>query len=108
MMDDDNQMMDDQTEDAPSGQGKMAGDGMHHHEIHEDEGGGYHSMHTDPDGHVQHDDHVTYDDAKNKMDQDFGHGEPDGDEGDGGDNGGGDMDMSDIAGSYGRHAASSD
>jgi hypothetical protein len=33
---------------------KDQGDGMHHHEIHEDEGGGFHSKHTHPDGRVEH------------------------------------------------------
>ena len=81
---------------------KSAGDGMHHHELHEDEGGGYHSKHTHPDGHVEHDDHATYEDARDKQDSDFGHGERNEDEGR---DDGGDMSTGDIAGSYGRAAS---
>lgn len=75
------------------------GDGMHHHEVHEDEGGGYHSKHTHPDGRVEHADHATYDEASDHMDRSFGHGpeeeDPDHD---------GDMHADDAAGSYGRAA----
>jgi hypothetical protein len=95
--DDDSTMQDDNA----GGGGEMKGDGLHHHEIHEDEGGGYRSVHTHPDGHKEASDHVTYDEAKDKMDQDFGHGdgapEDDGADGD-------DMSTDDIAGSYGRKA----
>lgn len=76
------------------------GDGLHHHEIHEDEGGGYHSKHTHPDGRVEHTDHADYEDARDHMDEMHGHAEPDENE-DGHD---GDMDADDIAGSYGRAA----
>lgn len=80
------------------------GDGLHHHTIDEDEGGGFHSKHTHPDGNEDHADHADYDEAKMKMDSDFGHGEddgePDGDE---------EMPMEegnsdDVAGAYGRKA----
>jgi hypothetical protein len=76
------------------------GDGRHHHEIHEDEGGGYHSKHTHPDGQVEHEDHATYQDAADDMNGKFGHGEGDGDE----DSEGEEMSPDDIAGSYGRAA----
>lgn len=77
--------------------GEGAGDGKHHHEMHEDDGGGFTSKHTHPDGHVEHGDHVDYDEAKGHMDKMFGHGSDDGEEsaGDG-------MDMDDVSGSYGR------
>ena len=82
-----------------------AGDGLHHHEIHEDEGGGFHSKHVHPDGREEHEDHVSYDDAKDWQDERFGHGEPEGDEADSADDGSGGADMNDIAGSYGRKAS---
>lgn len=91
---------------ADAGAGNAAGgDGLHHHEINEDEGGGYHSVHTFPDGRKEPADHVDYDDAKSKMDDDFGCGEMSGD--DSGDDGAmpdDSGDVSDIAGSYGRKA----
>jgi hypothetical protein len=100
-------MFEDETEDQDVGRadfggkdGKAKGDGLHHHEIHEDEGGGYHSKHTHPDGHQEHEDHASYEDARDHMDETFGHGEADGD--DAGDDDG--MDAGDIAGSYGRAA----
>lgn len=84
--------------------GGAAGDGRHHHEIHEDEGGGFHSKHTHPDGHEEHEDHATYDDAVNWQHERFGHEEPDGDEGEPEDDGGeAAVDGEDIAGTYGRH-----
>lgn len=86
--------------------GGSKGDGLHHHEIHEDEGGGYHSKHTDPEGNVEHGDHADMDDATEHMHQKFGHGEPDADDEDRdedeGEDDGGDMSLDDIAGSYGR------
>lgn len=96
----------DETEDQGVGHETFAtkgehahGDGLHHHEIHEDEGGGYHSKHTHPDGHEEHADHATYEEARDHMDSKFGHGsEEDGDR-DGDDS---DMDSEDVAGSYGR------
>jgi hypothetical protein len=82
-----------------AGAGAAAGDGKHHHEIHEDDGGGFMSKHTHPDGHIEHGDHVDYDEAKGHMDKMFGHGSEDDDgERDLGDG----MDADDIAGSYGR------
>ncbi len=83
---------------------KASGDGLHHHAIDEDEGGGYHSKHTHPDGRVEHEDHTDYDEAKASMDEKFGHGEPDGgddmeDGMDDDDDGGGD-----AASSYNRAA----
>jgi hypothetical protein len=89
---------DDATDDAAP-----KGDGMHHHELHEDEGGGYHSKHTHPDGRVEHGEHADYDEARASMDAMHGHGEPDGDEGED-EPGPDDMSMDDIAGSYGRAA----
>jgi hypothetical protein len=82
------------------------GDGLHHHELHEDEGGGYHSKHTHPDGRVEHGDHATYDDAKADQDEKFGGKSDDGqDDGDyDGADGMDDNDADDIAGSYGRRA----
>lgn len=100
--------MHDETEDQDVGRadfgkgGKSQGDGLRHHEIHEDEAGGFHSKHTHPDGAVEHDDHATYDEARDHMDSKFDHEEPDGDEGDGSS----DMDSDDIAGGYGRAAGS--
>lgn len=81
------------------------GDGMHHHEIDEDEGGGYHSKHTHPDGREEHEDHSTYEEARDHQDRMFGHDEPDGDEGEGEEMSAPPMesgDASDLAGSYGR------
>lgn len=85
------------------------GDGLHHHQIDEDEGGGYHSVHTNPDGTKEQADHVDYNEAKSAMDDAFGCG----DMSDGGDDDSSDAapsmadsaDMNDIAGSYGRKAA---
>lgn len=97
-------MQEDPQEQMRNGEtGSAKGDGLHHHEIHEDEGGGFHSLHTHPDGHEDHADHASYDEAKDHMDEQFGH-EGDGDEKDDGmgdegmDDGGGE----DIAGAYGR------
>ena len=85
-------------------EGEGQGDGLHHHEIHEDEAGGYQSLHTFPDGHTQPGDHVDYDEAKADMDQCFGCGDSqDDDKNDAGEKMGG-MNDSDIAGSYGRSA----
>src|SRR5580700_9070056 len=77
----------------PGDQGQMQqqGDGLHHHEIHEDEGGGFHSVHTFPDGHQDAADHVDYEEAKAKQDQDFGCGS---DDAGGGEDGGDDGDSS--------------
>lgn len=95
----------DSAEDFGSGEDSKdnhgGGDGMHHHEIHEDEAGGYHSKHTHPDGRVEHADHADYEEAKDHMDRMHGHGEPDGDEGP---DDSGEIDTGDIAGSYGRAA----
>ena len=85
------------------GEPEAKGDGLHHHEIHEDEGGGYVSKHTHPDGRVEHGEHTTYEEARDHMDAMHGHEEPDGDEPDeDGDEG---PDVTDIAGSYGRQAS---
>ena len=83
---------------------KSEGDGLHHHEIHEDEAGGFHSKHTFPDGREEHDDHADYDEAKSKMDSDFGceSGDNDGDEMDDGSTGEDSPEPEDIAGSYGK------
>ncbi len=78
------------------------GDGLHHHEIHEDEGGGFRSKHTHPDGRVEHGEHGTYAEARGHMDQMHGHEEPDGDED--GTSAADDFDADDMAGSYGRAA----
>lgn len=100
-------MQEDSAEKSRNGNsdgGDKGGDGLHHHEIHEDEGGGYHSVHTHPDGNEEHDDHASYEEARDKMDADFGKGDgAEDDSGDGGD--GGDMSTEDIAGSYGRQAS---
>ena len=61
------------------------GDGLHHHTIDEDEGGGFHSSHTFPDGRQEMSDHVDYQDAKEKQDADFGCGSDDGGSDDGAD-----------------------
>jgi hypothetical protein len=89
-------------DDKPVHDEGQQGDGLHHHEIHEDEGGGFHSKHTHPDGTEEHDDHTTYEEARDKMDSDFD--KSDGDDSDSGDDDQGDMDSGDIAGSYGRKA----
>lgn len=97
-------MFDDETEDqdvssADFGKdGADKGDGLHHHELHEDEGGGYHSKHTHPDGKVEHADHATYEDARDHQDRMFGHGEDNA--GDGSDDGSGDMRDDGAADSY--------
>jgi hypothetical protein len=94
---------------------QQQGDGLHHHEIHEDEGGGFHSVHTFPDGRVDAQDHVDYKDAKDKQDADFGCGSQDdaGDGEDGADDGdssfaddgeGEDMSTDNVAKSYGNKA----
>jgi hypothetical protein len=93
----------DPKEAARNGEQKQEqGDGLHHHQIDQNEGGGFHSVHTHPDGHEDHADHTDYEEAKVKMDSDFGEGGEDSD-GDGGemnvgeeDEGGG------IAEAYGR------
>jgi hypothetical protein len=51
------------------------GDGNHHHEIHMHEDGSAHSKHTHPDGHEDHQEHGSYDEAKGHMDQAMGQGE---------------------------------
>jgi hypothetical protein len=91
---------------------QMQGDGLHHHEIHEDEGGGFHSVHTFPDGHTDEADHVDYDEAKAKQDADFGCGSDDaGDGEDGGEDGnssfadGGEDSSMDVAQTYANKAA---
>jgi hypothetical protein len=87
---------------------EMKGDGLHHHEIHEDEGGGFHSKHTFPDGRVEHADHSTYAEARDHMDE--MHGEEKGEDAgeDGADDfssgGEADGDADDMAGDYGRAA----
>jgi hypothetical protein len=90
--------------DKKDGEGgkETKGDGLHHHEIHEDEGGGYHSKHTHPDGREEHDDHATYDEAVDHMHQKFGHGG--GDDGEEDNESGDGIDPDDMAGSYGRAA----
>jgi hypothetical protein len=45
------------------------GDGLHHHEISEQEDGSFHSVHTHPDGHKEEADHATYDEAKEHQDR---------------------------------------
>lgn len=94
-------MNDDQTDETDQGaaEGKgqddgQGGDGFHHHQIDENEGGGYTSKHTGPDGKVTTGDHATYDDAKADMDQCCGQGGGDDEEDDG----------NDVAGHYGRAA----
>jgi hypothetical protein len=87
--------------------GASKGDGAHHHELHElpdDEGGGYHSKHTDPEGNETHEDHADYDEAKDHMDKCFGKSDGGDEEGD--EAGSDDMSPEDIAGSYGRAADS--
>jgi hypothetical protein len=102
MFDDDPENMSDvEAEDAGSAAAK--GDGMHHHEIHEDEGGGYFSKHTHPDGRQENENSPTYEDAKRWQDERFGHGEQGDDAADdGNDDSGGDDSMSDMAESYNR------
>lgn len=84
---------------SDAGEGSK-GDGLHHHEMHEDEGGGFHSKHTDPDGKVTEADHDSYDDAKDHMDVMHGEDSDDGDDqaDDSGDDSG---DSGDMAKSYG-------
>jgi hypothetical protein len=85
-------------QDDSQDMGEQAGDGLHHHTIDEDEGGGFHSTHTNPDGTQEHADHASYQEASDAMDQCFGQGgeqddageEPQDDFGDG----------QDIAGAY--------
>lgn len=102
-----------QGEGDPGAEEQGQGDGLHHHEIHEDEGGGYHSLHTFPDGRKEPADHVDYEEAKAKQDAHFGcagedaeDGEDYSDEGDdpgfGGD--GEDSGMDNVAKSYGSKA----
>ncbi len=79
---------DDRAEAGPMHQ-EAAGDGLHHHEIHQDEGGGYHSIHTHPDGHQEHADHTDYKEASDHMDSSFGEG---------GDHGGDEQEDSDMGG----------
>jgi len=98
MFDDTNEAPVDDTASDLEKDGEAQGDGMHHHTINEDEGGGYHSVHTHPDGREEHEDHVSYDDAKDWADEKFGHGDRGEDEGGEGE---GAMDE-DSAGSYGR------
>jgi len=94
----------DSGDDKAGKDSKSKGDGLHHHELHEDEGGGYHSVHTHPDGRKEHGDYATYEDGRDHMDEKFGHGEDREESADdgSGNEGGGDMDADDIAGSYGR------
>lgn len=89
------------------------GDGAHHHEIHEipeEEGGGFHSKHTFPDGRVEEGDHDDYEEAKAKQDADFGCAGEDEESGDdfGGEDGmtgdGEDSGMDNMAQSYGDKA----
>lgn len=65
----------------PGGEGDAgggAGDGNHHHELHEDkESGMWHSTHTHPDGRVETGDHTSYSDAKDHMDAMHGETEDD-------------------------------
>jgi hypothetical protein len=96
----------DQNQDQQQGQG----DGLHHHQIDEDEGGGYHSVHTFPDGRQDEADHVDYNEAKSKQDSDFGCVAGDGD-GDGATMTDDDPDLGDegdaspnLAASYGQKA----
>jgi hypothetical protein len=78
----------------------QAGDGLHHAETHEDEGGGYYTKHTHPDGKVEEDTHPTYDDAKDWQDERFGAAK--GDDEDMPDQGEGGGDMSEGRDSYSR------
>ncbi len=92
---------------APDSPAEAQGDGLHHHEMHEDEGGGWHSKHTFPDGREEHADHASYDEAKDHMDDACGQGgDSEGDSEDSGaDEGsdyGDDSEPDDLAGSYGR------
>ncbi len=94
-------MQDDPRQSGPS----AGGDGLHHHQIDQDEGGGFHSVHTHPDGRQEPAEHADYQEASDHMDQSFGQSgeqdEPDGDES-GSDFG--DSDTEDVAGAYGRKA----
>jgi hypothetical protein len=60
-------------DDAPGAEGAQTeqGDGLHHHKIDQDEGGGYHSVHTFPDGQQAPDDHVDLKDATDAMQRAF-------------------------------------
>ena len=86
--------------------GEAKGDGLHHHEIHEDEGGGFHSKHTAPDGKVTHADHATYAEAKDHMDAMHGESAQDEKDEEPGREASDDLDVADggddIAGDYGR------
>jgi len=83
------------------GDGK--GDGLHHHEIHQDEGGGFHSKHTHPDGRVEHADHASYSEARDHMDQMHGHeSDAEAKDEEPGRKASDDFDADDMAGSYGR------
>ena len=103
----------DQMQGDPNADQQSQGDGLHHHQIDQDEGGGFHSVHTFPDGHQEQADHVDYDEAKSKQDADFGCGPDDaGDGEDGGDDGdtsfaddGEDSGMDNVAASYGNKAS---
>src|SRR5258708_1040948 len=69
---------DPQAQGDPPAPEQSQGYGLHHHTIDEDEAGGFHSVHTHPDGRQDPADHADYDEAKAKQDSDFGCG---GDEG---------------------------
>lgn len=89
-------------QEGPAEAARNGGDGMHHHEIHEDEAGGFHSVHTHPDGNEEHGDHASYDEAADDMDAKFGQGDDQPEEGGDPDSDFGDSE--DIAGAYGRKA----
>lgn len=83
-----------------SHESKQAGDGLHHHENHDDEGGGIHSKHTHPDGRVEHTDHASIEEA-HQHEREMRGDEESRDEEPGRD-GNDDFDADDMAGSYGR------
>ena len=66
----------------PSMAEEAEGDGLHHHEMHEDEMGGYNSTHTHPDGKKDEAHHDSYDEARDHMDAMHGEGDDDDDDDD--------------------------
>lgn len=63
-----------QADGDPGLDDQQQGDGLHHHEIHEDEGGGFRSMHTHPDGRQEPGEHISYEEARDHMDAMHGQG----------------------------------
>lgn len=92
------------SDDNDAGESQARGDGLHHHELHEDEGGGFHSKHTHPDGKVEQADHSSYDDARDHMNAMHGECDGEGDDAKAGASAEDDFDSDDMAGSYGRAA----